>query len=285
MSLLKDKIELNIQEAELGAQKALSRFPRPLRWLFILCLLALIPGYFVAKNVSYKIWLNRYSQGQITAKASFTNPKDPVVSNIYLTSQGPNAYAAAVKLSNQNLDLSLENEGFKFTFFNDQKQEVYSYSGSLFLLPNQAKYIIAPPFNSSAKVAFANFDLTNPLKWQKRLNTPTVSLKTSLPNSYFQASPTAFVVEGDYINNSPYKLAAVQLTFVLFDVSGNIIGVSSRQDSTLSAFERRAYKQLWPNVAANNLGRVEVDADTNTLDPNNLSTNSSPAGPASDLSR
>ena len=93
------------------------------------------------------------------------------------------------------------------------------------------------------------------------------------------------MVQGDFLNNSPYTLGKVRLTFVLYNNSGQVVGSSQRDEFTVAPFERRAYKQLWPNAQVPGLARVEVTADTDTLDPNNLSIAATPPSPASDLGR
>ena len=285
MSLLTDKIELEIQEAELETQKALAGFPLLWRWLIILLVIGIVPAYFIAKGVSHGIWLNRYQQGAIKAKPSFTNPRPPKFSPFSITTLGPLQYAAIIQITNQNLDLSLEKVPYTVIFTNQAGQTIYSYPDVLFLLPNQTKYLTVPTFTSTEAVTNAEISLPQNLPWQKRLQIPQVNLNTSLPGSFYQNDPPAFVVSGDFTNSSPYNLAKVRLTFILHDTSGNIVGISQRSESTVAAFERRAYKQLWPNATVPNLGRVEVLADTDTLDPNNLSTPDAGTNPSSDLSR
>lgn len=285
MSLLKDKIELNIQEAGLFTQKSLGQFPRVFVWLIVIALLAIIPAYYTARGLSLKIWSGRYGQGLISAKPSFTNPAAPKISTVTVTTLGPGSYSAIVQISNQNLDLSADSVPYSFVFLNSQKQEIYRYSDKLFLLPNQTKYITAPKFTPPDQIAYADFELPQTLPWQKRLAIPAVDFSTSLPQTFQQSSPSAFVVQGDFVNKSPYILKKVRLTFVLFGPSGNIIGVSQRDESTVTPFERRAYKQLWPNMSAGNLGRVDVTADTDTLDPQNLSAPTINSNSSSDLSR
>jgi hypothetical protein len=285
MSLLKEKIELNVQEAELFAQKNLGSFPPVLRWLLVFMVLAIIPAYYISRSVSQKIWLARYEQGAIAGKPSFTNPQAPKISNVTLTVSGSNSLAAVVQISNQNLDLSIDNVPYTFTFYNSQKQQIYQYQNTLFLLPNQTKYVTAPTFTPTETIAYANFQLPQTLPWQKRLAIPTVNLSTSLPQTFEQTSPLAFVAQGDFVNNSPYTLSKVHLTFVLFDQSGNIIGASQRDEFTVAPFERRAYKQLWPNMIAPNLSRIDLTADTDTLDPDNLSAPAINSNSSSNLSR
>jgi hypothetical protein len=285
MSLLTEKIELDIQEGELAAKNALSDLPPLVRWGIIILVVAIIPSYFIAKSVAFNIWQARYKQGAITAKPSFTNPVAPKTSNVFLTTIGPGQYAAAVKITNPNLDLSLDNIPYEVDFLNSQKQQIYNYKDTLFLLPNQSKYLVVPTFSVTDQITYTSLVLPQTLPWQKRLQIPQVSLITSLPTTFTQNSPQAFVVQGDVYNNSPYALSKVRLTFIIFDTSGNIIGTSQRIESTFAPFERRTYKQLWPNVAISNLGGVSVAADTDTLDSSNLSVPAPQTNSASDLSR
>ena len=286
MSLLTDKIELSIQEAELGTQQALSQFPPFLKWLLILGILAIIPSYLIAKNISYKIWVARYAQGQLTAKKSFTDAKDPKWADVSVTTLGDGVYSAVIQINNPNLDLSANNIPYQFSFLNSKKEVLYTETGKLFLLPNQTKYVIVPRFNTTEQIVYANFQLQGKVNWQKKLKLPEVKFNLSQPNTYQQALPPAFVAEGDFTNQSPYTLKQVRLTFVLFDSSQKIIGTSQRDEFTVTPFERRTFKQLWPNLYAPNFSSVKVMADTNTLDPSNLSVDSIPTNSSSsDLSR
>jgi hypothetical protein len=284
MSLLKDQIEIEIQEAELATQKTLAGFPPLIRWITILTAIAIIPTYFIAKSSAYKVWQNRYAQGMLIAKPSFENPLPPKTSNVYLTTLGPLQFAAAIFITNQNLDLSITKAPFEFTFLNAAGQTVYTYSADLFLLPNEAKYIVVPTFSAQDKIAFANFKFLDGLKWQKRLLLPKIVLAASLPNTYNQLNPSAFTVEGTFTNNSSYQLKQVKLTFILEDFAGTIIGSSSRDEFTVGPFEKRSYKQLWPNLNGDNIKNVKVFATTNILDPDNL-TLPDFTSDASDLSR
>ncbi len=285
MSLLKEKIEIGIEETELQTQKFLGSINPFFRWILILSTLAIIPAYFVAKSVSQKIWTTRYQQGALIAKPSFTDPKAPEISTVTLTSLGENLYSAVVKITNENLDLSANNVPFALNFYNSKKELLYSYTDKLFLLPNHKKYIIAPRFEVYDQIAFAELVLTQEPKWQKRLSLPQIKLSASTPSVSNQFSPQAFVLDGNFVNNSVYELKQVRLNFVLFDTAGKIIGASRRDEFTVAPFERRSYKQLWPNLSAPTLSRAEVTVETNTLDTSNFSVSKAPATPASDLSR
>ena len=159
MSLLKDKIELEIEEAELNTQKAVMGFPRAFRWFLAAFIIAVIPVYFVSKSISQTIWLKRYQQGALTAKPSFTNPKAPVVGNITVTTFKQGSYAAVLQITNPNFNLSLDKVPYRVNFFNSQKQQIYSYPDTLYLLPDQTKYLTVPTFPLSDAIAFSSLAL------------------------------------------------------------------------------------------------------------------------------
>jgi len=284
MSIFQDKIELQIEEAELAAQKSIELLPPALKWFFIIGIIAIIPVYFISKVISQHIWQGRYEQNLLAAKPSFTNAKAPTISDITVTTLKAGSYAAALTISNPNFDLSLDQVPYQIIFYNAQKQQIYSYTDKLFLLPNQAKYLTVPTFTAQDLPASAALQLPNNPPWQKRLQIPTVDLVVSPPSSTQQSSPSAFVVTGDFTNQSPYILGSVRLAFVVYDTNNKIIAVSQRDEFTVGPFQRRSYTQLWPQAYVPALGKIDVQAYTDVLDPNNLSAPSTPSGSSSDLS-
>ncbi len=286
MSFFKERVEIGLEEAELNTQIVLSTLPPFFKWFFIISALAIIPTYFVTKNISQKIWAKKYAAGAVMAKPSFTDPKPLVASKVSVSTMGENIYAATAKISNQNLDLSASNISYRFVFYNSAKEAVFtSPDDTFYILPNQTKYLTVPRFTANQPVAYTDLQIDDKIVWQKRLQIPQVKLPTTVPQTYQQTNPSAFVVEGEFTNQSPYQLGKVRLTFLLYDGENKIIGISQRDEFTLKPFERRAYKQLWPGVAASSLNHVEILTDTNTLDPNNITVINQPTGSSSDLGR
>ncbi len=291
MSLLKDQIELGIEEAELEVEKTLDQFPPVLKWLIIITVVGLIPGYFIAKNVSHKIWTKKLSGSVVTATPSFSDPKNPTLLGIDITSVGENNYSAVATLENENLELSLENVPYEFKFFNEKGEQVYVSPGKFFLLPGQTvssgktKYIVVPRFTTNEKINSAKLELPEKLPWQKRLSIPQVKLVTPQPKSYYQTDPLAFVVEGTVQNLSPYSLGQVRLIFLIYNNENQVIAISARTENFLISNERRSYKQLWPNVVSEEIAKIVVVAETDTLNKENLHLTADETGPAGDLDR
>jgi hypothetical protein len=285
MSLLKDKIEVEIEETEIRAQKELNTLPGAVKWFLIFGFIAIIPTFYVSKSLAKGFWSKKYLQIQTSAHLSFLNPKAPIVSDITVTTQREGAYAAVLKVSNPNLDLSLDQVPYEVNFFNSNKQQIYSYADKLFLLPSQTKYVTVPTFNSQEKISYTNFHLPDTLPWQKRLEIPAINIAKSIPFYLQQLSPPAFVVSGDFTNQSPYILKKIRIIFVLYNSNDEIVGTSQRDEFAVKSFERRAFTQLWPNQNGSNVVRSDIQIYTDNLDPDNLSVPAVPTSPASDLSR
>lgn len=289
MSLLKEKIELEIEEAELAAQRGLSQFPPLLKWLFIMGILAIIPCYFIARFASQKYWEKKYAPQILSAHPSFTAALEPKLLDLSLTTTGENTYAAVATISNPNLDLAADNVDYTFNFLDASGNPIPLQSGNpsgkTFFLPNEKQYLSIPRFTVEGTIDSVKLNFDSAINWQKKLFLPKVPLQAEKPNFFQQLDPVAFVVEGYYKNNSPYLLKKVRLTFLVYDSSKNLIASSQRDEFDLAPYERRAYKQLWPGVGGGNVASVNVIPQTNTLDTSNITLPDEPEGPASDLGR
>ncbi len=285
MAFLKEKLELKVAEAELEAQKALISFSPTQKRIFIFCLIAIIPAYIAAKEIALHVNLGKYRQSQLQALSPTKDPQTVQISDATITQAGNNNYSVIVKITNPNLTLSLDKVNYDFVLFNKNNQVIYQKQADLYLLPGESKYLILPKVESTEEIAGVQIKLPDSLPWQKRLNIPEVTLSASTPVLSNQSNPPSFVVQGNFYNNSPYQLNQVDINFILRDASGRILAASSRVESTIKPFERRAYVQLWPGINTTDVTSVDVIPSTNTLDNTNLTSPATPITPSSNLSR
>lgn len=275
---------LKIEESILVMLRAFQELSRVKRYILAVGVIILIPSYFVAKYASYYIWNYQYRGDIVSARPSFNEAKDLVIGPTSVINLGGEIYSAFAEVENQNLDLSFQKADYEFSFYNSQKAKVSSARGSLFMLPNTKKYVIASRVSSREPVASADLTIGN-IFWQKKAVIPSITLRTPEPSIYNSLNPLELVAEGVVINNSPYRLSNVRLTFVLLNSSGKIIGGSERSEFTVLPNERRAYVQRWPNIYLEEVASIEVFAETNALDGNNLILQDLPNSGGSDLSR
>ncbi len=271
MSLFKEKLELKAEEVKFKAQKALGSFASWQKWIFLSGVVLFLPAYFIAKNISLGISAQNYKGLEASAHPSFTEAKNLILDRIDVASLGENTFAAVGRVTNPNLDLAAKEVPYEFQFLDkDGLMAAPSEGGVTYLLPNEQKYLVAPKVNTQKPIAQVKLLLPDSLKWQKKLNLPTVKIVANEPKGRDQTNPYAYVVEGAIQNLSAYQLQEVKITFLLYGTGGKIIGASQRSEFNLKPSERRDYKQIWSGVSGSNVVKIEALPATNLLDKNNL---------------
>ena len=284
MAFFKEKLELEFEEAELNVQSFLSHVPTAYKWLLAVVLIAVLPGYFITRSLTVKIWTSKYQSSLSAGRASFANPKTPRIAKVQIFNSGGGTFSAMTEVSNDNLDLAVNQAQLGIKFYNQNNELVKTVSDSISLLPNQKQIVVFPRIPSTITLARGEASWTGDVTYQRRLYIPTVHVTAPQPTLIFQKFPAALIIQGDLQNQSPYQLQKVHLVFLLSDATGQFIGVSSRDEFTLKPFERRTYKHLWPSAANLPIARVAVLAVTDTLDPTNVTVPNT-SNSASDLSR
>lgn len=275
---------LKIQEIILVVLRSFQELPRGKRLVLIVCLVAMIPAFFIAKYGSFAFWNWQYKELRVVAAPAFQSSQDVEVGTAKVIRSGDNLYSVYTKIKNRNLDLALQDARYEFTFFNNSGDVVKTQQGGLFLLPDQEKYIVVSNVVSTEVITSAKVVLSQ-VNWQKKAAIPKIVIRTPAPTTYEEVNPLQFVAEGVIINESPYRLGTVRITFVLYDASGEIIGISERSEFSVRSSERRAYVQRWPGLYESEVARVEVFAETNSLNGNNLILEDLPSAGGSSLDR
>jgi hypothetical protein len=270
------------EESGLAAKSFFSSMARWQKVVFFAGLILIVPAYFAAYYGSQMVVSSRYEKDLLQPHAAFAQAKPLSATSVTVLKVNESQYAAYFQVTNNNLDLAAPSIPYTLDFFNTAGEKIYSSPGTFFLLPDQKKYVITPRIESREEITSAKLTITE-VKWQKRLAIPRVSFKTPTPEISDQLiNPSQLVVEGSVVNDSPYTVKAIKISFLVYDRSGHVVGVSSRDEGNLVPFGRRAYKQNWPGLSATDIAKVEVSVDVNTLDPSNLIFSSSQAVPAAD---
>ncbi len=280
MSQLKENLKvqysgltLAIQDGIYRAKQWFTGLPTWERGAFIILLVLLIPGTIAVRYGGELYFTKSYSRAALAAHPAFNSPDPLQVGSAKVIQNPNNTTSAYAEVTNPNLDLALEELNYTFHFFNSNKEEVTSISGRTYLLPDQKKWLVVPKIQSLQSITSAKIEITDEKpNWQKRLDLPEVTLKMSEPYVYEEVNPLATVAEGAVVNNSPFDLNQATLLLVLYGKNNQVLAVTTREEFSLKAFERRAYKLQWPSIYRNDVTRVDLQAYTNTLDPENIST-------------
>ncbi len=284
MADIKDQVRVNVEGAILGVQEGgfsfIHQFKAIPLWkqrTILGILIAIIPLYLICRVGTEQYLNQKYGRLALSAHAAFTAALPPTVGGMTIIHNPNGTYSGVALVTNPNIELAATGVTYTATFQNSDKQSVYTTSGTLYILPDERKYVVVPKIDVSSSIdtiVSGSVKLDN-VNWQKKLNIPDAKLRASEPLLYDESNPLTFVAEGSIINESPYEIATARIVFLLYNENNKIIGVSQRDEYKLVPFGRRAYKQLWPGLYASQVKKVQVIPATNTLDPANITTNSS----------
>jgi hypothetical protein len=277
MSGLKETVKVNLEEAVLVAEEgsfsfmsAIRSLPPLKRILVIGIAIAIVPVYLVCRIGTEQYLNQKYGRQALSAHAAFEISQNPVVGNMTIIRNPNNTFSGVVLVSNPNIDLAATNIPYTANFKDSSKEVVYSTTGTIYLLPNEKKYVVIPRIESTKGAVSSGELVLGEVNWQNKLNIPDVKLRAAEPVLYDESNPLTFIAEGSIINDSPYEIASARIVFLLFDETNRIIGVSQRDEYKLVPFGRRAYKQLWPGLYKDQVKKVQVLPVTNSLDPKNI---------------
>ncbi len=272
---------IGLEQAGVSAKNKLWDMPPVKRYLILGLIIGFIPALLLVRYGSEQIMGLRYARQALSAHPSFNAAQNPTVGAVKIVSNPTGIYSAYVEVTNPNLDLAAPAITYSIAFSNGSGQTIFTSTGSFYLLPDEKKTLVIPRIEASEAITTGTIKLGE-VKWQKKISLPEVALKVSEPILYEETNPLTFVAEGSVINNSPYALGTVRLVFVLHGANNQVVGVSQRDEFRLPAFGRRAYKQLWPGLYQADVRKVQVTAYTNTLDPQNITTETVTPTPSQD---
>lgn len=283
---IKETVQVNVKGALLGVQEGgfsfgnqFSALPRWKRIIILIIAIAIVPMYLISRIGTEQYLVQKYGREALSAQAAFRTSQPPVIGNMTIIRNPNNTYSGVVQVTNPNLDLAATGITYTASFQTNDNKTVTAPGGTLFLLPNEKKYLVFAKIDSgAADVISGKVELSN-INWQKKINIPDVKLRASEPLLYDEANPLTFVAEGSIINDSPYQISAARIIFLLYGDNNQIIGVSQRDESRLVPFGRRAYKQLWPGLYATQVKKVQVIPTTNPLDPQNITVETNTTSP------
>jgi archaellum component FlaF (FlaF/FlaG flagellin family) len=260
---------LLVQENIYKLKTKLQFMPGWQKFLLYLFIFLLIPGYFLMRFGSEIYFSNNYARESLAAHPSYSDPENLQQTKVTIVRNANGTSSAYAVITNNNLDLAIDNLNYTFTFLNSRGEEVGRSNGQTYILPNQKKWIVVPRIQSIESIASSKLTIDKP-SWQKRLEVPELELKMSEPYVYEQVNPLATVTEGTIVNNSPYKLKQASMVLVLYDANNKVLAITTREESALDPYERRAYKIQWPGIYQSQITRIGLEAYTNSLDPDNL---------------
>ncbi len=142
-----------------------------------------------------------------------------------------------------------------------------SSSGSSYILPGQTKWLILTALKIPDGVEDIQLVIKN-AQWEK-IDTPNNAVNFVLRRKDYRPILKGMELEAALYNDSNFDFDKVDVAIVLFDDSGNIVGVNKTDIRTFVSKSERGFNVAWPFALLGNVVRQDVEASTNLFENSN----------------
>ncbi|MFH1392844.1 MAG: hypothetical protein ABIG73_00455 [Patescibacteria group bacterium] len=179
-------------------------------------------------------------------------------------SVGPDLYSAAAKIKNPNTNFGAGNFSYTFYFYDANGVLLTTSAGESYIWPGESKYIVLGGINLSKNPAKTQLQLGEPA-WREVKDFKGVALALSNIN-YGKGqvgSVKSFEINFRASNDTPYDLAKVNVSSVVFDENNSPIAAASTLLENLQSKEYRQSNIAWFSSFSGIPNSVDLTISTN----------------------
>jgi len=179
-------------------------------------------------------------------------------------SAGPNLYSAAAKIKNPNTNFGASNFSYTFYLYDENDNLINSPAGESYIWPGESKYIIVGGIDLKKAPVKTLFQLGEPA-WREVKDFKGITLALSNVN-YGKGqvgSGKFFEINFRANNGTPYDLAKVNISSVVFDENNSPIAAASVLLENLKSKEDRPAGISWFSPFSGTPNSVDLTVSTN----------------------
>ncbi len=143
-----------------------------------------------------------------------------------------------------------------------------SISGLSYILPGQTKWLVLTALKIPDGIQGVRLVIKN-VQWEK-LDMPNNTVSFILRSKDYRPAPKGTEFSALLYNDSNFDFDKVDVAVILFDDTGNIIGVNNTDVLTFVSRTERGFNVVWPFALPGNVARQDVEATTNLFENSNF---------------
>ena len=207
------------------------------------------------------------------APCKVTKAQDLIVKETAFVTGGGDTYDVLAKLSNPNDSLGAQTFNYTFTLKDASGAVIATKDGSDFILPADTKYVtqLGIETQGNAVPASVEISFSNPV-WVPLGDVEKPQL--GVYDKQLGKAPTGdgSEVNGLLRNESNYDLNKVTMVIVLRDADNKVVAIDTTEKNAVRVGQQLDFRLDWPYALPGVAQSIEVDAQSNVLDPQNFST-------------
>jgi hypothetical protein len=177
-----------------------------------------------------------------------------------------NNFDLVAEIKNPNSVWGAKAINYTFYLYDGSGENIASKQGSIYILPQETKYIVEPKIYSEAVPQRVELKIGNVL-WQRLTGFRDMTLKIKEKNVQTGiGAPNR--IYGVIENNTNYNLNKGELNGVVFDANNEIIAAGKTEMTTLMIGEDRYFEIGWPYVINGQVSNYDIKAYVNVFADN-----------------
>lgn len=201
------------------------------------------------------------------APCELRNPKPVTVFWARAVPVRKDTFDAVALIQNPNEVLSSQELAYEFTLF-DQLGVIARRSGRTFIFPQERMYAIEINLKTTRQPERVDFRIVD-TKWQlKQGERHNFAVERRDYRIVEENGRKQSEVEASIMNRSSFGFKEVVISFVLFDQTGNVVGVNKTAVDNFLSGSRRIVKSIWPEEIKESVATIEIESRVNIFDQN-----------------
>jgi len=179
-------------------------------------------------------------------------------------SAGSDLYSVSAKIKNPNTNFGASNFSYTFYLYDESNNLLASPAGESYIWPGESKYIVLGGINLLKNPTKTQLQLGEPV-WREVKNFKGIAL--ALSNMGYGkgqiGSGKSFEINFSANNDTPYNLAKIDVSSVVFDGNGSPIAAASTLLENLKSKENRPAGIAWFSSFSGTPDSVDLTITTN----------------------
>lgn len=199
------------------------------------------------------------------------NLSPPSIVSTKLIKAENNDFDFVAEISNPHNDFGASDIAYELKLLNKDGNELLRRDGIFYILPKQTKFLILPHLTTENNVSNIKLEIKS-AKWQRLESVEGMNLIVR-NEKYIRSGISLNSLNAAILNDSDFDFEVVDIDVLLYNSSGEIIGVNKTDIRTFLARTERAFSVIWPFSINGNVARVDIRPSTNLFENSNFIKN------------
>lgn len=198
--------------------------------------------------------------------------KNLLVQEVAFAPGGNGTYDVVAKISNPNDFVGAESFKYSFILKDGSGTVIATREGISFITPADTRYVAQLELTTDSNAIPENADIIiDDVQWGKLSGIGKPQLGIYSKKFGAGAIDGSSKAEGIIRNESGYDFKKIEVTIVIRDEQGNIVGINLTQRDSVRAKEEQTFAVTWPYTLGGSVQKMEVDPQVNIFDSQNFS--------------